>query len=247
MQSGWMLFSLIVAAVVFAVWLMPMVIDKVFRNTVSRTRQSALAILLVASLFSVTLTGCTDQQKQTTVQVVTNINAQIPAVIAGADTVAATLTAILPADALIIGVSSTAFDTAAKLVQSLTTAYLANPNADTLTQLQTAVATLEASVNTATLNAVKITNPTSQALALAALKGLLTVVSIVFGMIQATMTKAQVSALAATNMIHLALMRKYMDERVLEQAANDYLPRLPFTPVKVQVDGFFSYEAAVGL
>jgi poly-gamma-glutamate capsule biosynthesis protein CapA/YwtB (metallophosphatase superfamily) len=176
-----------------------------------------VAIVLCCAM--VALTGCTPAQKQTTLQVITAVNARLPEVTAAADTVAATIAALAPADAALIAVCDTGFDTVAKTLQALTASYIANPSASTLAQIQAAINTLESTLNTATLNVVGIKDAASQKLALAALKGLLTVVTVVFAMIAPTESVAQLEALRETNTIHLARLRPYLDERELQQAA----------------------------
>lgn len=183
--------------------------------------RASVAVLTLAAVSMCVLTGCTAKQKQTTVQIIQQINTHIPEVVAAADTVAATIAALTPAEAALIAVCDGGFDAAAKTLQALTAAYLANPSASILQQIQDAINSLEAAINTATLNAFGIKNTVSQNLALAALKGLLTVVTVVFGLISQTETTAQLQALAATGTMHLAELRPYMDEHELERFARE--------------------------
>lgn len=203
-------------------------------RNINRSLCSAVACLMIAVMF---LAGCTPAQKQTTLQIVTTINTHVPEVVAAADTVAATMTALLPADAILIGVTSTAFDTLAKSIQALTASYIANPNATTLQQLQGAVNALESQINVATLGALKIVNPVSQQLAIAALKGLLTVVTIIFGMIAPTESLSMLKTLRDSNTIHLAKVRQYMDQQKIEVAAKD---------AGVDINAQFDYATAHG-
>lgn len=179
-------------------------------------RSSCAAALIAATLL---VTGCTPAQQQTTVQVVSRIDAYMPTVINAADTVAATVSMLLPADALLIQVSDTAFDTAAATLAALCKSYLANPSANVLAQIQTAIDTLQQQVSAATLKAVGIKDAQSQQLAIAALKGLLTAVSFVFGLISQTQTTAQLIQLRDENRIRLATIRPYLDEPQLRQLA----------------------------
>jgi hypothetical protein len=206
---------------------------KVLRRIVL-TGQSAIASIALCAV----MIGCTAQQKQTTLQIVTEINTHIPEVVAAADTVAATVSALVPADAVIIGVSDVAFDTAAKTIQALTASYIANPTASVLAQIQTAITTLEGQINTATLNVVGIKNTATQSAVLAALKGLLTVVTVVFALISPTLTTAQLVDLRDSNTIHLARVRPYMDERELQQQAK---------AMHVDLDKTFAQAEAFGL
>jgi hypothetical protein len=189
---------------------------KALLGSCTKTLASSTAILLIACLV---MTGCTPAQQQTTLQVVTEINTHIPEVVAAAGTVAATVSALLPTDAAIIGVADTAFTAAAGTLQALTAAYIKNPTASVLAQIQTAITTLEATINTATLNATGIKDTTTQQIVLAALKGLLTVVTVVFALIAPTLTTAQLVDLRNQGTIHLARVRPYMDEQVLQREA----------------------------
>lgn len=179
-----------------------------------------IAALLLCALCVPMLTGCTPTQQQTTTQVIAEINTHIPEVVAAAGTVAATVSALVPADAAAIGVADTAFTVAASTLQALTASYLKAPSATLMAQIQNAVATLESQINVATLNAVGIKDTVVQNSVLAALKGLLTIVTVVFALIAPTMSTAQLLDLRERGTIHLARMRPYMDERVLRQAAD---------------------------
>lgn len=191
-----------------------------YRNRINTNLMACVAMAVMLCVMIMT-TGCTPAQKQTTMQIAVSVNAHLPSVVAAADTVAAVVASLDPASALIIQPADVAFDTLAKTVQALLTSYIANPTASVLQQIQTAINTLESTVNTAVLAAAGIKNSSSQALALAALKGLLTVVTIVFALISQTETVAMLKQLRDTNTIHLALMRPYMDKVVLDQAAAD--------------------------
>jgi hypothetical protein len=177
---------------------------------------SVAAVLICA----IAMTGCTPAQQQTTVQVVTEINTHIPEVVAAAGTVAATVSALVPTDAAIIGIADTAFTAGATTLQALTAAYLKNPTASVLAQIQSAITTLESQINTATLNAVGIKDTVVENAVLAALKGLLTVVTVVFALIAPTLSTAQLMSIRESDTIHLAKLRPYMDQRVLQQEAD---------------------------
>ena len=189
----------------------------VFERITLSARSAMASVCLAACVMS--FAGCTPAQKQTTLQVVTAINVHMPEVVAGADTVAATIAALAPSEAALIAVGDVAFDTAAKTLQALCASYIASPNATVLAQIQAAINTLESNINTATLNAVGIKNTVNQQLAIAALKGLLTVVTIVFGLIMPTESISQLRALRNTGTIQLAKTRPYMDEQELHAAA----------------------------
>lgn len=200
-------------------------------------KTSVLNIVASLSVGCLVLTGCTDQQKQTTVQVMRQINTYAPAVVSAANTVTAMLAAN-PAIAAVAAPVDTAFDVLANTVQALAASYVAHPDANVLQQLQAAVNTLEVNINTSTLAALKISDPASQQLALVALKGLLTVVTVVFGLVSQTETKAQLLRLRDAGTLHLARVRPYMDESALRVAG---------LRAGIDVDVLFGRAEAFGL
>jgi hypothetical protein len=208
---------------------------KALLSSCTKTLASSTAILLIACLV---MTGCTPAQQQTTLQVVTEVDTHIPEVVAAAGTVSATIAALAPADAAIVGVADTAFAAAAGTLQALCASYIKTPTASVLTQIQNAVTALEAQVNTATLNAVGIKDITVQNLVLAALKGLLTIVTVVFALVAPTLTTAQLEQLREEDTIHLARVRRYMDQQVLEREARS---------AGLSVDKSFAMATAAGL
>jgi len=205
------------------------------KQRIRTTGMSIVAAVMCCCLFTL---GCTPAQKQTTLQIITEINAKLPEVTSAADTVAALVAGLAPGDAALIAIGDTAFDAAAKTLQALTTSYLANPSASTLTQIQTAINTLESNINTATLNAVGIKDKATEELAIAALKGLLTVVTVLFALISPTESVAQLERLRETDTIHLARVRKYMDQPELQQAASSAGVDLDATFNRAEAFGF---------
>lgn len=179
-------------------------------------RASAAVVVLTATLLT---TGCTPAQQQTATAVISKVYAYLPSVQNAADTVAATVEMLAPPDAALIQIGDTAFDALAVTLQALCKSYLANPSASVLAQIQTAINTLNSTVNTAILNATGIKDAESQKLALAALKGLLTVSSVLLAFVAPTETTAQLWELRQTHTIHLAKMRPYMDEQELARVA----------------------------
>ncbi len=209
-----------------------------FERIKRNVHTNVASCVAIVAMTCVTLTGCTPAQKQTTLQVVTEINTHIPEVVAAADTVSSVVASLLPADAPLVGVTDVAFDTAAKTLQALTASYMANPNASVLQQIQAAITTLEGQLNTATLKVAGIKNSATQQAVLAALKGLLTVVTVVFALISPTLTTAQLLDLRESDTIHLAQVRPYMDQQELQQEA---------AAMHVNLDRAFAQAEAFGL
>jgi hypothetical protein len=74
---------------------------------------------------------------------------------------------LAPADAKVFAAATAGFDAASNLLAAQAKAYLANPSASNLAQLQNQIVILEQQVNTAMLQAARIMNPASQQHALA--------------------------------------------------------------------------------
>ena len=86
-------------------------------------------------------------------------------------TVDSTAALLAPADAPIFAAATIGFDAASNLLVAQAKAYLANPSASVLAQLQNQIVTFQQQVNTALLQAAKIVNANSQQHALAAIRG----------------------------------------------------------------------------
>jgi hypothetical protein len=135
-----------------------------------------------------------------------------PALQSAVATVDSTASLLAPADAPIFVAATVGFDAASNLLVAQARAYLANPSASVLAQMQAQVVTLQQQVNGALLNSAKITDPASQQHALAAVQAVAVVVSAILALVQSISTKAQVAQMAAESSIKLAEVRPYLDE-----------------------------------
>jgi hypothetical protein len=126
-------------------------------------------------------------------------------------TVDSTAALLAPADAPIFSAATVGFDAASNLLVTQAKAYLANPGAGTLTQLQTQVVTFEQQVNAALLAAGKIVNPASQQHALTVLQGVATIVTAILALVQSVSGKAAVATMAAQATIKLSAVDAYLD------------------------------------
>ncbi|MGD0800512.1 MAG: hypothetical protein ABR906_04275 [Terracidiphilus sp.] len=165
-------------------------------------------IMLCALLISGTmpLAGCNGQK---VAQDIVNWTPMLQSAVATVDSTAALLA---PADAPIFTAATIGFDAASNLLVGQAKAYLANPTASTLTQLQTQVVTFQQQVNAALLSAAKIVNPASQQHALNAINAVATVVSAMLALVESISSKAQVARMASQSTIKLAEVRPYLDE-----------------------------------
>jgi hypothetical protein len=135
-----------------------------------------------------------------------------PALTSAVATVDSTGALLAPADAPAFTAATIGFDAASTLLVSQAKAYLANPSATVLTQMQAQVVTLQQQVNAALLTTARITNPASQQHALAAVQSVAVVVSAILALIQSVSSKAQVAQMAAHSTIKLAAVRPFLDE-----------------------------------
>jgi len=128
------------------------------------------------------------------------------------DTVDSTAALLAPADAPVFAAATAGFNVASKLLVAQAEAYLANPSAGVLAQMQAQVVTLQQQVNAAVLQAVRIVDPASQKHALAAIQEVGTVVTAMLALVQSVSSKAQVAQMASHSTIKLAAVRRHMDE-----------------------------------
>jgi hypothetical protein len=135
-----------------------------------------------------------------------------PALQSAVATVDSTAALLAPVDAPVFTAATIGFDAASNLLDAQAKAYLANPSASLLAQLQTQVVVLQQQVNAALLQSAKIVNPASQQHALAAIQAVATIVIALLALVQSVSTKAAVAQMAAASTIKLVSVRPYFDE-----------------------------------
>jgi hypothetical protein len=135
-----------------------------------------------------------------------------PALQGAVATVDSTAALLAPADAPIFIAATVGFNAASSLLVAQAKAYLANPTASVLAQLQAAVVTFQQQVNASLLSAAKITNPTSQQHVSNAINAVGTVVTAILALVQSVSSKSAVAQMAAHSTIKLAAVRPYLDE-----------------------------------
>lgn len=164
------------------------------------------AWLLIALLLPLPwLDGCTAANAA---QDIVNWTPSLQSAIASVDSTAALLA---PADAPVFASATAAFDADSNALVNQAKAYLANPSAATLAQLQTQIVTLQQQVNTALLQASRITNAASQQHAMAAIQAVGTVVSAMLSLIQSVSSKTAVAQMAAHSTIKLAAIQTLLN------------------------------------
>jgi hypothetical protein len=134
-----------------------------------------------------------------------------PALQSAVATVDSTASILAPADAPIFAAATVGFDAASNLLVAQAKAYLANPSAGALAQLQSLITTFQQQVNAALLQAGRIVNPASQQHALAVIQGVGTVVSAILSLIQSISSKAQLAHMAALSTVKLSAVEPYLN------------------------------------
>jgi hypothetical protein len=151
------------------------------------------------------MSGCTGTG------VAQNIVNWTPALQSAVATVDSTAALLAPTDAPVFTAATVGFDAASNLLVAQAKAYLANPSASILAEMQTQVVTFQQQVNAALLGAGKIVNPSSQQHALAAIQAVGTVVSAMLALVESVSSKAAVARMAAQSSIKLAAVEPYLD------------------------------------
>jgi hypothetical protein len=172
-------------------------------NSTARLGAWALIALLLPLPF---VSGCSETS------VAQNIVNWTPALESAVATVDSTAALLAPADAPIFAAATAGFDAASNLLVAQAKAYLANPSASVLAQLQAAVVIFQQQVNASLLSAAKITNPASQQSVLNAINAVGTVVLAMLALVQSVSSKVAVARMASQSTIKLATVRPYMDE-----------------------------------
>jgi hypothetical protein len=159
-----------------------------------------LIVLLLPLPFA---TGCNGTA---VAQDIVNWTPSLESAVATVDT---TVALLAPADAPLFSVATTGFDAASNLLVAQAKAYLANPGAGVLAQLQAQVVAFEQQVNAALLQAGKIVNPASQQHALAAIQAVGTIVTAILALVQSISSKSALARMAAHSTIKLAAVEPY--------------------------------------
>ena len=152
------------------------------------------------------LSGCTG------VSVAQEIVNWTPALQSAVATVDTTALMLMPADAPVFASATKDFGAASNLLVAQAKAYLVNPTASALAQMQIQVVALQQSVNAALLQAARIMDTGSQQHALAAIQAVGIIVSAILALVQSVSSRAAIARMAADSTIKLATVRPFMDE-----------------------------------
>lgn len=156
----------------------------------------------------------------TVAQDIVNWTPALQSAVAVVDSTAALLS---PAEAPIFVAATVGFDAGSNLLAAQAKAYLANPTASVLAQLQATVVVFQQQVNASLLSAAKITNPNSQQHVLNSINAVGTVVSAMLALVQSVSSKAAVAQMASAASIKMSAVRPYKNEgREVEMVAEHY-------------------------
>jgi hypothetical protein len=162
-----------------------------------------IAILMVGTM---PMAGCSGK---TVAQQIVNWTPALQSAVATVDSTASLLDS---ADAAVFAAATTGFDAASNLLVAQAKAYLANPSATVLAQLQAAVVAFQQQVNASLLSAVKITNTNSQTHVLNAINAVATAVMAILALVASISSKAAVTRMASQSTIKLSTVRSYLNE-----------------------------------
>jgi hypothetical protein len=149
--------------------------------------------------------GCT---ASTVAQDIVNWTPALQSAVATVDSTAAILAS---PDAPIFAAATFGFDAASNLLVAQAKAYLANPSAGVLAQLQAQIVAFQQQVNASLLQAARITNSASQQHALTVIQGVATIVSAILSLIQSVSGKTQLALMASSSHIKLAAVEPYLN------------------------------------
>jgi len=179
-----------------------------------------LCAILIAGTFP--LAGCSGQQ------VAQDIVNWTPALQSAVTVIDNTGPLLDPAAAPIFTLATTTFDAASSLLASQAQAYLNNPSATLLGQLQNQVATFQQQVNTALLQAARIVDTKSQAQALAAINGVAVIVSAIFALVASISSKTALASMAARATVKISTVVPYLDNRRAIDVVSTHYNEPPF-------------------
>jgi len=182
------------------------------------------AWMLVALLLSGTLPigGCS---RQSVAQQIVNWTPSLQSTMAAVNSLASALT---PEDEAAFQTATASFNAVSNLLVEQARAYLADPSASTLHQLQSQIVALQQQVNTALLAAARISNPTSQQRVLAGVQAVATIATAILALVQTVSSKSDIERMAAQAVVKMAAVRPYLDrEAAARMVAAHYGEPIP--------------------
>jgi hypothetical protein len=204
-------------------------------GTTAKLGAWALIALLLPLPF---VSGCSG------VTVAQDIVSWTPALQSAVATVDSTAALLTPIDAPVFAAATAGFDAASNLLVAQAKAYLANPSAGVLAQMQAQIVVLQQQVNAAVLKSAKIVNPASQQHALSAIQAVATVVSAILALVQSISSKVAIAQMSAHSGIKLNAAKPYLDEgKAAEIVAAHYGEPVALARVQVAHAEFVEIQA----
>lgn len=194
-------------------------------NSTAKLGAWSLIALLLPLPFSAGCSGVTVAQ---------DIVNWTPALQSAVATVDSTAALLAPADAPIFTAATIGFDIASNLLVTQAKAYLANPSASLLAQIQAQVVTFQQQVNASLLQTANITDPASQKHALSAIQAVGTVVSAMLALVESVSSKSAVAQMAAHSTIKLAMVQPLLNRCQAAQTVADHY-REPLGLARIQI------------
>jgi hypothetical protein len=182
------------------------------------------AWMLIALLLAGTLptAGCTGSS---VAQDIVNWTPSLQSAVTAVDSIAATLD---PGDLTVFSTATASFDALSNLFVVQAKAYLADPSAPTLLQVQNQIVALQQQVNTALLTVAKITNPTSQQHVIAAVQAVAAIVTAILALVQSVSSKSDIERMSAQSAVKLGRVEPLLHEgatvRIVAAHYNEPLP-----------------------
>jgi hypothetical protein len=127
-------------------------------------------------------------------------------------TVDSTAILLAPEDEPIFAAATADFDAAANLLTTQARAYLVNPTANALAQLQNQVVAFQQQVNSALLKAARIFDAASQRHAMTAIQAVATIVTAILSLVQSISSKAEVAQMAAMSPIKFTDIEPFINQ-----------------------------------
>ncbi|HEV2486999.1 MAG TPA: hypothetical protein VGT08_15835 [Terracidiphilus sp.] len=174
-----------------------------------------------------------------------NIVNWTPAMQSAVATVNSTGALLAPTDAQVFADATAGFNAASTLLSAQAKAYLANPSASTLAQMQNQVVTFQQQVNAALLQAARIVNPASQQHAMETIQAVGTVVTAILALVQSVSNKAAVAQMAARSTIKMAAVQPYLNETRAAGIVADHYGE-PIALARMQVAQAEQYAVQAG-
>lgn len=188
------------------------------------------AWMLIASMLTLPFqSGC---RGTTVAQNIVNRTPALQSAVTSADSAAAVLS---PGDATVFATATAGFDIAAESLIAQAKAYLANPSARTLAQIQVQVVVLQQQENAAMLQTARIVNPASQQYALVVIEAVGTVVAML-SLVQWVSSKQAVAQMAKASTVKMSEVLPLVNQRqAAEIVASNYGE--PVALAQLQVTG----------